>query len=188
MVLRKDDEFVIVYTMAPFPLISMKKLLLIPAFLCLTLAACSTPSEQDKVLEVQTYTQIMKTGEDFSDPIHGKGVGFFYGAVSGVEGINANGIAYIHVFEDGASTITVNLNIELPPSGKKYVAYVQDTSGSSTIKVGEMRSIVGDVRHSVKLETKENASENLSVKVRLEGRGSNDLVAEGTMKVPATAK
>lgn len=166
----------------------MKKLLLIPALLCFTLSACGTPSEQDKVLEVQTYTQIMKTGEDFSDPVHGKGVSFFYGAVSGTEGINANGIAYIHVFEDGASTITVNLNIELPPSGKKYVAYVQDTSGSSTIKVGEMRSIVGDVRHSVKLETNENASKNLSVKVRLEGRGSNDLVAEGTMKVPAAAK
>lgn len=171
-----------------FPPFPMKKLLLVPVVLCFALASCGGPSEADKILEVQSYTQIMKSGTDFSDPVHGKGVGFYYGAVSGTEGVNANGIAYIHVFEDGASTVTVNLNIELPASGTKYVAYVQDSAGTSSLKVGEMKSIVGDVRHSVKLETKEDASKTLSVKVRREGRGESVLVAEGTMKVPAATK
>jgi len=130
----------------------------------------------------------MKSGAEFSDPVHGKGVSFYYGAVSGAGETNANGIAYIHLFEDGASAVTINLNIELPPSGTKYVAYVQDSTGSSSVKVGEMKSIVGDVRHSVKLETSENVAKNLSVKVLREGRGESVLVAEGTMKVPAATK
>lgn len=171
-----------------FPHFPMKKLLLIPAILCFALASCGAPSDEDKVLEVQSYTQIMKTGADFSDPVHGKGVSFYYGAVSGAEGTNANGVAYIHIFEDGASTVTINLNIELPASGTKYVAYVQDSTGASSVKVGEMKSIVGDVRHSVKLETTDNMTKNLSVKVRREGKGESVLVAEGTMKAPVATK
>ncbi|MBP7114112.1 MAG: hypothetical protein KBA40_01530 [Candidatus Peribacteraceae bacterium] len=163
----------------------MKKLLLIPVVFALALAACGAPSEQDKILQVQEYTQIMKGDKDAPDPIHGKETSFYYGAVSGTEGTNANGLAYIRVYEDGTSSVTVNLNIALPPDGTHYIAYVQSSAGDTSIKVGELTSIVGDVRHTVKLETKEDASKTLSVKVRREGKGQSDLVAEGTMKQPA---
>lgn len=166
----------------------MKKLLFAPITLCIVLAACSTPSEQDKILQVQEYTQIMKSGADVVDPVHGKEAKFLYGAVSGTEGVNANGLAYLRVFADGASSVTVNLNIELPVSGTKYVAYIQDSSGSASLKIGELESIVGDVRHTVKLVTTDDVSTMRMVKVRREGKGESVLVAEGTMKEPAPAQ
>lgn len=167
----------------------MKKFLLAPVIVALALASCGgVPSEEDKILQVQEYTQIMKGDKDTPDPVHGRETSFYYGAVSGADGTNANGLAYIRVYEDGTSAVTVNLNIELPPSGTKYVAYVQNSAGDISIKVGELVSIVGDVRHAVKFETKEDATKTLSVKVRREGKGDSVLVAEGTMKQPAQAQ
>ncbi len=161
---------------------------LLPLILCLTLSACGQAPADDKVLKIQEYTQIMKTGGELTDPVHGKEVKFFYGAVSGTEGTNANGLAYVRIFEDGASSVTVNLNIELAPAGTKYIAYIQNSGGDASLKIGELESIVGDVRHTVKLVTDQDASTMLSVKIRREGRGESILVAEGTMKAPAPAK
>jgi hypothetical protein len=55
-------------------------------------------------------------------------------------------------------------------------------------KVGELESIVGDVRHTVKLSSDDDISRSLSVKVMREGKGQSVLVAEGTMKAPAPAQ
>ncbi len=166
----------------------MKKLLLAPVLFCFLLAACgSTPAPEDKVLEVKTYNQIMKSGKDVPDPVHGKEVKFYYGAVAGTEGTNANGIAYIHMYEDGTSVVTVNLNIALPESGN-YFAYLQDSSGDKAVTIGALKSIVGDVRHTVKGETKEDVTKTLMVQVRHETREKKTLVAEGMLKEPVPAK
>ncbi len=167
----------------------MNKLLITPIIVSLVLVACTSAPlpEKDEVLETQEVNQFMKTGKVLEDPVHGKQVNFFYGAVSGTGGTNANGIAYIHIFADGTSTVTVNVNIALPVSGS-YIAYIRDASGASRIRVGELTSIVGDVRHSVTLKTTENVSRALFVEVRREGGGDSTLVAEGTMKGAAPAK
>ena len=165
--------------------IIMNKRLLAPALFCLLFAACSTPVPQDDVLEVKAYNQIMKSGTDVPDPVHGKEVKFYYGAVAGTDGTNANGIAYVHMYDDGTSVVTVNLNIALPDSGN-YVAYLQDSSGEKIVTVGKLQSIVGDVRHTVKGETKEDVTKTLTVQVRLESRAKKMLVAEGTLKEPVS--
>ena len=166
----------------------MKKLFFLSTLCCLALVSCAGLSSEDKILEVKSYGQIMKTGKDTPDPIHGKEVGFYYGAVSGTtEGRNANGIGYIHVYEDGTSVITVNLNIELPTSGT-YKAYLGNNSDNTSILIGELESIVGDVRHTIKSKTRENVGETLVVKVLLEERGKSTLVAEGVLKQPTKAE
>lgn len=165
----------------------MKSLLPVSVILSLALVACGGQSEEDKILEMQSYSQIMKTDKDLVDPVHGKEVKFYYGAVSGVAPVNANGLAYVHVFEDGTSTVTVNLNIEVQ-SGAKYIVSIENASGTSSLKVGVLRSLVGDVRHTVTMQTKNDLATSLVVVVRREGKGEPVVVAKGTMKEPAAAK
>ncbi len=166
----------------------MKKLLFAPVVFCLVLTACGSPSEEDQILQVQEYSKIMQTGKDLVDPVHGKEVKFYYGAVSGANGTNANGLAYVHVFEDGTSIVTVNLNIELSRRGTRYVAYLNNSTGDLPVKIGELKSIVGDVRHTMKNETQKSVSETLTVNVLREGKGESILVAQGTIKEPASAQ
>ncbi len=161
--------------------------LILPVLACLLFVACKTAKPPDEVLETKTFNQIMKSGKDVEDPVHGKQVKFYYGAVSGSDGTQANGIAYIHLYENGTSTVTVNLNIALPENGH-YVAYILDSSGKQEIEIGALQSIFGDVRHSVKNETTEDITKTLLVQVRRESRGTSTVVAEGTLKEPALAK
>jgi hypothetical protein len=158
--------------------------LLLPAVFGLVLAACGAPEETDKPLAIESYTKVMKTGKKLVDPVHGEETGFWYGAVGGEK---SNGVAYIYTFQDGASVVTLNLNVLPAEKGTRYHAYLLSDDGKKEVDLGELRSIIGDARHSLKFETTESIEGMLRVEVKLlKGLLSgSETVALGTLKVPA---
>jgi hypothetical protein len=161
------------------------KALLTTLAFSIVLSACSQP-EKDKGKEVKDYTSIIKTGKEVTDPVHGKETGFFYGAIGSEK---SNGVAYIRTYEDGVSVVTANLNVHLAEQGTHYEAYLLSADEKKKIDLGELTSIIGDARHSVRFETKENIQDMLTLEVRLEKgllKGS-EVIATGVLKVPAPA-
>lgn len=161
--------------------------ILLSTLLAFTLISCgqaSIPQKNDDgdVLAVKEYTTIQGT-KNLVDPIHGKRTGFWYGAMSGVDGTNANGVAYLHVFEDDFSNASVNLNIALAEGGDKYIVRLVDAQGE-TVDMGTLSPIVGDARHSAKIDTDKNLSAYLTVRVYLVKSGAETLVAAGNLKQP----
>jgi hypothetical protein len=162
----------------------MKKSLLALASLTLLLSACGKGDSitvDNDILETQTVKTTMKNGKDLIDPVHGKEASLWYGAVLGTNGTNANGIAYVHRFEDGASILTVNENILQAEKGEYYSVSLKNASGTEK-DAGKLTSIVGDARHSVKFETKENVDGFTTVAIYKNGSSGRTLVAEGMLK------
>ncbi len=156
--------------------------------LVFSLTACGKVSDhnESEILKVQNYNQVMKTGKVLVDPVHGEETDFWYGALSGVGETNANGVAYIHRFKDGTSVATMNLNI-LPVAKPQYFSVVlkNDLTGG-TIDAGELSSIIGDARHSAKVETTADVSSHLRVVVlkHMTKGDAGTIVADGVLKKP----
>ena len=170
----------------------MKRPYLLLTVAVLLLSACGKVSvpEEDKVLEVKNYNQVMRTGKVLIDPVHGEETAFFYGSLLGVGETNANGVGFIHTFKDGTSVVTAQLNI-LPLKKPEYfsASLVDDVTGK-TIDMGELSSIIGDARHAAKLETKEDVSSSLHVVIFKHSKNGDAgvKVGEGLLKEPAPAK
>jgi hypothetical protein len=124
--------------------------------------------------------------ENVVDPEHGKEVVFLYGAVEGVTGTNANGVAFLRVFEDGVSRATVNVNIAPPETGKRYSVNLSD-SANLLVECGELRSVFGDVRHAVECDIEQDLREYTSINILLDSGDTRALVAHATVKVPKPA-
>lgn len=156
-------------------------------FLSVAVSACGKQPDPDgEILEVKEYTTVMKNGKVLVDPVHGKEVKFWYGAVGSEK---SNGVAYIHVFEDGTSVVTANVNILIADEGTHYQVYLKSADGKKQIDVGELQSIIGDARHSVRFETTEDLSSMLNMEVRHEKGllAGSEVVGTGTLKEPAPA-
>ncbi len=148
--------------------------------LVVLLSSCGTPEKKipDKAEQIERYTSTIRGQKEVVDPVHGKEVAFFYGAVSGVGETIANGVAFIHAYEDGTSIVTVNLNVLVAPQGQEYEAFLSG-GAEKPIALGVLRSIIGDVRHNAELETRENLADRRVVTVKL----GDTTIAEGTVKV-----
>ncbi len=161
------------------------------AIASLSLVILATGCKKDEEVEIgeqigsQTVQQIMP-GKQVVDPVHGKQVSFQYGAMGGVEGVNANGVGYYHTFEDDFYVMTMNLNIFQPGAGKRYVAWVAKNDGSNPQRAGVLSNPFGDVRHAVKFETKVDSGDDVLLFVTEESKDDpatpGKRVAEGTMK------
>jgi len=154
----------------------MKKLILSAVTLSLLLSACG-PKEKPLTKEekIRQYTQVTGTSVD---PLYGKEIGFWYGALSGENDVNANGVGFIHKFEKGTTTVTANLNIAVAPEKQYHTAWLTDDKRSNFLKVGVMESIIGDVRHSATLSTKDDLAGQLSVLVTLESDAKASIPGE----------
>jgi len=158
--------------------------------LSVSLSACSKQQPvidpDGDILEVKEYKTLMKTGKVLVDPVHGEEVAFWYGTVGSDK---SNGVGYIHKFQDGTAVVAVNLNVLLAEKGTHYEVYLKSADGKQEIDIGELTSIIGDARHSVRLETSEDVSSMLHVEVRhIKGiLGESEIVGEGVLKEPAPA-
>lgn len=159
-----------------------------------TLTACSTKIERNDsdVLEVKKFNTVMQTEKDLIDPVHGKQTEVWYGAMTGVGETKANGISLVHRFADGASAITVNLNVLLAKKGYHYTAVLMTPDQSKSVDIGEVSSIIGDARHSAKAETMTDTTGMTLVHV-YEVQGSKKptqgtLIAVGTLKLAPSPK
>lgn len=152
----------------------------------LAFAACTTAPpvsmEPDDLLK--EYGTLRRTGKNYEDPVHGKEIAMSYGAVAGIAGTSANGIAFVQVFEDDMSLLTVYLNIR--PVKEKLVVWLSDEAESKFVFGSELRTIIGDTRHGVKFELKEGVSELTKVLITLETDEEpsvpGPIIAEGTLK------
>jgi hypothetical protein len=156
--------------------------------LALTLSACSKPISRDEgdILEVKKFNTVMQTEKDLIDPVHGKQTAIWYGAMNGVGETNANGAGFVHRFEDGASTITLNLNVLEAPKDYRYVGVLTTPDGSRSVDIGEISSIIGDARHSGRVETVVDVTGMTLINVySVKGSqkaSAGTLIATGTLK------
>jgi hypothetical protein len=156
--------------------------------LALVFSACSKQITRDEgdILEVKEFNTVMQTEKDLIDPVHGKQTAVWYGAMSGVGETKANGVGFVHRFEDGASTVTINLNVLLAQKGYRYVGVLSTPDGSKTVDVGEISSIIGDARHSGKMETTIDTTGMTIINVYSvkgsEKPAQGTLIATGTLK------
>ncbi|MFA5800685.1 MAG: hypothetical protein WC840_07110 [Candidatus Peribacteraceae bacterium] len=168
----------------------MKKFTIAVLCLSLLLAACGkqpiqpTASDTEKL---QKYATVSRKPGEVRDPVHGKEIGFWYGAVTGINRVNANGVGLLRRFQDGTSTATVNLNILKAPVKKFHVVWLSDATWTESVRVGALQSIVGDSRHSVSFETKEDLTGLTTVLVSLESSSDPEKPgsvreAEGTLR------
>ena len=146
-------------------------------------SACGSQPKKpdDKATQIKEYTSTIRTSKDAEDPVHGKETAFLYGAVTGVGGSNANGVAFLHTYEDGFTVITVNLNILLAPSGEHYEAYLSDGVEENPVDLGLLRSIIGDVRHNLQYEEKNDLGDRRLILIKL----GSKTIAEGALKTPS---
>lgn len=163
--------------------------------LCLTLAACSgTPSTGTQTqsssksasggsVQVVTFNAISSV----ASPQHGKEVFLSYGALSGISGVAANGVASLHVFEDKTSNVGIQLNIHQPQKGQYYQAWIFKTgaAASSWTSLGQLISPTGDVRFALTSNQTADLRNDTEIRITLE---SDDGNAAPSGDVVATAK
>lgn len=162
--------------------------LILVLVVALSLSACSKPISRDDgdVLEVREFNTVMQTEKDLIDPVHGRQTAVWYGALNGVGGTNANGVGFVHMFEDGVSVMTVNLNVLPAKKDSHFVAVLSDQAGTKKITIGEVSSIIGDARHSAKFQTDADVTGmsvlNVYSVLQSESVEYGTLVASGTLK------
>ena len=170
----------------------MKKSLPIALVFAASLAACGNSAQQlkpgeDSASKTQHYDTVAKHGTGAEvDPSHGAQIRMAYGAILGVDSVNANGVGFLRTYADGVSVATINLNIEAPAAGQHYVVWSDDSKVGLTMR-GELTSIVGDVRHSTSFQTTDAPTDFYKVMVTLESTAKPSApgkeIAEGTLKL-----
>ncbi len=164
----------------------MRKSLSALFVLSVLLVGCSDHrSEREESMNTEQIQYPMPQGGKVEYTGHGNEEWFAYGAMSGVEGVNANGVAQAHRFEDGRYLHTVTLNIEPAEDGYFYEGWL--VNGPSVISTGHLTNNFGDVRHSLRFEEDADYTNHLSVIITLEPDDGNPApaghVAEGKLKV-----
>lgn len=152
----------------------------------LILIGCNkNPADTSTVLQTDTIHPVMKTNDELVDPIHGTEQTFSYGAISGVDGNSANGVGYRYGFSDGATVITLNLNVPITKD-TYYIGWLtQDDSSKDWIKMGDFFAPFNDARHGLKFESMKNLADYKNVIVTQEQSQNpatpGKIVAEGSL-------
>lgn len=169
-----------------FFIIMKRHFFLFSALSALTvLAACSekasltintqSSSESGDLIGVQKMQMLMPTGKQLIDPVHGKEEGLAYGAITGEDGILANGVATAHYFEDKSTIIGVQVNIADAKEGTYYDAWLESPGGQQPIDLGQFENSPGDVRHSLHFESKDNLQTYTRIVISLQQTGGGSV-------------
>lgn len=175
------------YTMRSLPNSLMKHAI---GSLCiaLLLSACSTTKiGVEEGIGTYEVTTAMPTKEGFKSPEHGQETWFAMTAMTGVDGVNANGVAEGHLFEDGTFSHSVQLNIKFPDNDYFYEGWLVNPDTGKFISTGHLNSLFGDVRHSLQYTSVEDMREYSKVIITLEPDDGDPApaahVAEGLLQV-----
>ena len=167
----------------------MERILLSLSCLFLLVACRKEPvrisPEEDAPIGNQVIPQVLPGQGPVDAPGHGKELWFAIGAMTGVPGVNANGVTQGHYLEDGTSIVTIQLNVEQAPDGSFYEAWLVPASGQLK-SIGHLRTPFGDVRHSLKFIEETDIRGFVAVRVTQEQDDGNSAasppVAEGLLK------
>ncbi|MDD5623234.1 MAG: anti-sigma factor [Candidatus Peribacteraceae bacterium] len=162
----------------------------LPVFVCalLLLVSCGSSKTVNVgsggLLGTEKFQFGMPKGGKVVDARYGQEVWFAYGAIAGISGASANGIAISHWFETGKFIHTLQVNIVLPPDGSFYEGWLEDPASGKQISTGHLQSRFGDVRHGLTFESDEDLSKFTNVAISLEKDDGNPAIG----KVVAEAK
>lgn len=139
---------------------------------------------EDPPVGIEQHTRAMP-GKEIIDARRGKEVWFAVGVMEGVDGTPANGVAQSHLFDDGTSLVTVQLNIEIPKDEFFYEVWL-DRGSLEPLSLGHLRNPAGDVRHQRAFESKEDLRLYANIFVTREADDGDPTpgmrVAEGVLK------
>jgi hypothetical protein len=164
----------------------MSRICVLIVFLIIT--ACS--KQQVTVGPEKTGTQILQVampGKEVMLQGHGQEIGLGVGAMAGTKEAPANGVAILHIFEDGFVSMSVNLNIAVAEDGMFYEAWIMPSGSATPLSLGHLQNRFGDVRHSVTYEGEVDLDGATDVTVTLEADDgdpsmSRTVVATGKLK------
>ena len=154
----------------------------------LVLSACTTKSRvrQETTIGNEVMQVVMPAGKDVIHPQHGKEEWFAVGAMSGKDTTKANGVAQSHVFADGATIATVNLNIHEAPKGSHFVAWLEKPGVQKRVRLDILQNPFKDVRHVITADIDQDLRDYTSVVVTQEGAAgpmqTDPVVATGVLK------
>lgn len=151
------------------------------------LASCSKGRVRREItIGSESFQVMMPAGKEIVHPEHGKEEWFAIGAMSGENGAKANGVAQSHVFADGTTIATVNLNIQEARPGFQYTAWLQKSGSTERVRLDHLQNPLNDVRHVITTEVEKDLRKYTEVVVTLQrtaGPTENDPVqATGTLK------
>lgn len=155
----------------------------------LLLASCSKqqPVRRDVSIGKELLQVMMPTGKEVVHPVHGKEVWFALGAMNGEGESKANGVAQSHVFADGSTIATVNLNIDPAPKGSNLVAWLRKPGSTERVRLDVLQNPLKDVRHVITKDIGKDLTGYTEVIVTLEksvGPADADpVMATGLLKV-----
>lgn len=165
-----------------------KHLPLAALLVLLLLMSCSSKGRvrRETTIGTETYEVVMPTSRNIVHPEHGKEEWFAVGALSGEGDVKANGVAQSHVFTDGTTIATVNLNIQPAAKEFQYVVWLERDGGQDRVKLETLQNPFGDVRHVITGTVKNDLRDHTEVVVRLEpisgSAGNGPIQATGTLK------
>ena len=166
----------------------MRKILSFIAF-ALLLTACGQEATtiDEPVIGTQSIQQMMPVHGKVEVPVHGEETWFAYGAVSGNQWTPANGIVTAHFFEDAATILTMQINVEPAKDGSFYEVWLRDPQSQKSISAGHLVNHFTDARHGLKFESSDDLRAYSDVRVTLEKddgepEASTNVIATGTLK------
>ncbi len=161
--------------------------LVLLSFLLLT--ACAKKEgrvRREITIGQEALNVMMPTGKDVTHPVHGAEEWFGLGPMGGAGDSKANGVAQSHVFANGTTIATVNLNIVAAPKGSQFVAWLQKPGSVERVRLDSLQNPFGDVRHVITADAKKDLRAYTEVVVTQERQsGASDtdpIVAKGTLK------
>lgn len=155
----------------------------------LLLTACSSRGRVRREVTIgnEVMKVVMPTGKGVVHPTYGKEEWFAVGAIKGEGDTKANGVAQSHVFANGTTIATVNVNIHEAPSGYTFIAWLQKPGSQERIRLDALQNPLNDVRHLITAEVEKDLRGYTSVLVTKEGTGgpmeTDPIVATGVLKV-----
>lgn len=115
-----------------------------------------------------------------------KEVWLWVGPIAGMNNTPANGVIQTHVFADGSTVHTVQINILPPPKGKYFAGWLKKEGEVQMIRTGELDSVFDDARHALTFESADDLRSYTTVVVTLQEDNGNSrpgtVVAEGVLK------
>ena len=164
-----------------------RRLLPIFLFSFLLMTACRGRQRvhTDTTIGKEVMQVVMPTGKGVVHPQHGKEEWFAIGPMKGEGDTKANGVAQAHVFADGATIVTVNLNIHEPKAGY-FVAWVQKPGSTERVLIDRMQNPLKDVRFAATADIAKDLRDYTTVIVTLQRSSSpqkdDPVVATGVLK------
>jgi hypothetical protein len=166
----------------------MRKIIFFTSFVFL-LVACGKPATtvEEPAIGTQSIQQMMPVNGKVEVPVHGEEKWFAYGALSGNQWTPANGIVTGHIFEDGATIVTMQVNVEPAKDGTFYEVWIREPDSQKSLSAGHLVNHFSDARHGLKFESPDDLRAYSEVRVTLEKddgdtSASTNVIATGTLK------